>query len=129
MLHALQERPRREHEQQGEQRVGVVEAEDQDGHGCQCHDERRDDAGHAPEGAPDRGEQHEHRGHAHDRLRQQIDHELRPKRRTDRPRTIVESGGLSTVMKLPASSEPKNQALQLCEAACAAGRSRCSRSR
>ncbi len=33
---------------------------------------------------------------------------------------IVPSGGLSTVMKLAASNEPKNQALQLWEAARAA---------
>ena len=44
-------------------------------------------------------------------------HELRPKTRTDRPISIVESGGLSTVMKLPASREPKNQADQLFDAA------------
>ena len=33
---------------------------------------------------------------------------------------MVASGGLSTVMKLPASSEPKNQADQLWTAASAA---------
>ncbi len=47
-------------------------------------------------------------------------HELRPNRRTDRPISIVVSGGLSRVMKFEASSEPKNQALQLWLAACAA---------
>ena len=49
-----------------------------------------------------------------------IDHELSPKRRTDRPMSIVASGGLSTVMKFDASSEPQNQDVQLCDAACAA---------
>ncbi len=34
--------------------------------------------------------------------------------------TMVDRGGLSTVMKLPASSEPKNHADQLWEAASAA---------
>lgn len=38
----------------------------------------------------------------------------KPKIRHDRPMTIREKGGLSTVRKLPASSEPKNQAFQLC---------------
>lgn len=37
-----------------------------------------------------------------------------PKTRQDRPITISTKGGLSTVMKFPASSEPKNQAFQLC---------------
>ena len=49
-------------------------------------------------------------------------HELRPKSRTERPMTIVESGGLSTVMKLAASNEPKNQADQLCDAGQRRGR-------
>src|SRR5439155_10982417 len=47
-------------------------------------------------------------------------HELSPNNRTERPITIVERGGLSTVMKLLASIEPKNQADQLCDAASAA---------
>ena len=47
-------------------------------------------------------------------------HELRPRSRTDRPMSIVESGGLSTVMKLAESKEPKNHADQLCAAAWAA---------
>lgn len=38
----------------------------------------------------------------------------KPRTRQDRPITISASGGLSTVMKLPASSEPKNHAFQLC---------------
>ena len=47
-------------------------------------------------------------------------HELRPKMRTDRPMIHNEAGGLSTVIALAASDEPKNQAFQLCEPACAA---------
>ena len=43
--------------------------------------------------------------------------ELSPNRRTDRPMSMVPNGGLSTVMKLAESIEPKNQADQLCEAA------------
>ncbi len=43
-----------------------------------------------------------------------------PNRRTDSPVTHSEAGGLSTVMKFCASSEPKNHADQLCEPACAA---------
>ena len=43
-----------------------------------------------------------------------------PKIRIDNPVTHSAAGGLSTVMKLAASSEPKNQARQLCEPACAA---------
>ncbi len=39
--------------------------------------------------------------------------ELSPKSRTESPITIVDSGGLSTVMKLDASKLPKNQADQL----------------
>jgi len=45
---------------------------------------------------------------------------LSPNSRTDTPMTIVPSGGLSTVMKLLASIEPKNHADQLCDAARAA---------
>lgn len=37
----------------------------------------------------------------------------KPKIRHDRPMTMSASGGLSTVRKLPASSEPKNHAFQL----------------
>ena len=37
----------------------------------------------------------------------------KPSTRADRPISQSESGGLSTVMKLPGSSEPKNQAVQL----------------
>jgi hypothetical protein len=37
----------------------------------------------------------------------------KPKTRADRPISQSESGGLSTVMKLPGSSDPKNQAVQL----------------
>ena len=47
-------------------------------------------------------------------------HELRPNSRTDRPMTHRARGGLSIVMKLAASNEPKNQADQLFEAASAA---------
>ena len=47
-------------------------------------------------------------------------HELIPKSLTDRPISIVPSGGLSTVMKLAASKLPKNQADQLCDPASAA---------
>ncbi len=46
--------------------------------------------------------------------------ELNPKSRTDRPISMVERGGLSTVMKLLASKLPKNQADQLCDPARAA---------
>ena len=46
--------------------------------------------------------------------------ELSPNSRTDRPMSIVASGGLSIVMKLAASNEPKNHADQLCDAASAA---------
>jgi hypothetical protein len=45
---------------------------------------------------------------------------LNPNSRMDRPMTHNEAGGLSTVMLLPASSEPKNHAFQLCDPACAA---------
>ena len=55
--------------------------------------------------------------HADERLGQQdAPRADRPKSRTERPMTIVESGGLSTVMKLLASKLPKNQADQLCDA-------------
>ena len=37
----------------------------------------------------------------------------KPKTRADRPMSHSDSGGLSTVMKLPGSSEPKNHAFQL----------------
>ena len=39
--------------------------------------------------------------------------EENPKTRADRPISQIDSGGLSTVMKLPGSSEPKNHALRL----------------
>ena len=38
---------------------------------------------------------------------------LKPKIRPDSPITQSAAGGLSTVMELPASSDPKNQAFQL----------------
>ena len=44
-------------------------------------------------------------------------HELRPKTRTDSAISHSEAGGLSTVMALPASSEPKKKAFQLCDPA------------
>ena len=47
-------------------------------------------------------------------------HELRPNTRTDRPMIHSDAGGLSTVIELAASNDPKNQAFQLCEPACAA---------
>ena len=47
-------------------------------------------------------------------------HEFRPRRRTESPMSQIASGGLSMVMKLPASSEPKKSAPQSWEAACAA---------
>src|ERR1035437_10500798 len=47
-------------------------------------------------------------------------HELSPKIRTDRPMSIVESGGLSPVMALDAAKLPKNQADQLWDADSAA---------
>jgi hypothetical protein len=43
-----------------------------------------------------------------------------PNSRTDSPVTHSAPGGLSTVMKSPASSAPKNHADQLCAPACAA---------
>ena len=46
--------------------------------------------------------------------------ELSPKIRTDRPITHSDAGGLSTVMALAASEEPKNQAAQSCDPAWAA---------
>ena len=47
-------------------------------------------------------------------------HELSPKIRTDSPITHSDAGVLSTVMKFDASDEPKNNAFQLSEPACAA---------
>ena len=47
-------------------------------------------------------------------------HELRPQTRTDRAINHREAGGLSTVMELPAASEPNRKAFQLCEPACTA---------
>ena len=44
----------------------------------------------------------------------------KPNTRADRPIAHNDSGGLSTVMKLPGSSEPKNHAVQLSLAARAA---------
>ena len=43
--------------------------------------------------------------------------ELRPKIRTDSAISHSEAGGLSTVIALPASREPKKKAFQLCEPA------------
>ena len=42
-----------------------------------------------------------------------IDHELTPNRRAERSMTQSDAGGLSTVMKLAASEEPKKKAFQL----------------
>src|SRR4051795_11707280 len=39
--------------------------------------------------------------------------EEKPNARADKPMSQIESGGLSTVMKLPGSSEPKNHAFRL----------------
>ncbi len=49
-----------------------------------------------------------------------IDAGLSPNSRTDSPMAMVASGGLSKVMKLAGSIEPKNHADQLCDAAHAA---------
>ena len=46
--------------------------------------------------------------------------ELRPNARTDRPMIQSDAGGLSTVIELAASNDPKNHAFQLCDPACAA---------
>jgi hypothetical protein len=46
--------------------------------------------------------------------------EFSPNTRTDRLITHRAAGGLSTVMKLAASLEPKNIAFQFCAPACAA---------
>lgn len=46
--------------------------------------------------------------------------ELRPNKRTDKPVIQSAAGGLSTVMELAASEEPKNQAVQSWEPAWAA---------
>ncbi len=46
--------------------------------------------------------------------------ELRPKIRTERAISHSDAGGLSTVIALLASSEPKRNAFQLCDPACAA---------
>jgi len=43
-------------------------------------------------------------------------HELKPKMRTDSACSHRAAGGLSTVMKLPESMEPKKKAFQLNEA-------------
>ena len=47
-------------------------------------------------------------------------HELSPKTRTESAISHSEAGGLSTVIALPASSEPKKNAFQDCEPACTA---------
>ena len=47
-------------------------------------------------------------------------HELSPKIRTDKAISHSEAGGWSMVIALPASSEPKMNAFQLWEPACAA---------
>ena len=46
--------------------------------------------------------------------------EEKPKTRAERPISHSDSGGLSTVMKLPGSIAPKNHAFQLSEPARAA---------
>jgi len=78
------------------------------------HD-RRDRGGGRAERTLHGKEEHADRGHAHQGLGQKNAHELSPKVRTDRPMTMVESGGLSTVMKLDASKlaeEPGRPALR-----------------
>ena len=47
-------------------------------------------------------------------------HELTPKMRAERSITHSEAGGLSTVMKLDESNEPKKNAFQLDAPACTA---------
>ncbi len=47
-------------------------------------------------------------------------HGLRPNSRTESPVTQSAAGGLSTVMELAASEDPKNQAVQSCDPAWAA---------
>jgi hypothetical protein len=46
-----------------------------------------------------------------------MDHEFRPKIRAESAGIQREAGGLSTVMELPASEEPKRKASQLVEPA------------
>ena len=47
-------------------------------------------------------------------------HALTPNSRADRSMTHNDAGGLSTVMKLDASNEPKKHAFQECAPACTA---------
>ena len=47
-------------------------------------------------------------------------HEFIPNRRTEVAITQMLAGGLSTVIELPASDDPKKKASQFCEPACAA---------
>ena len=41
-----------------------------------------------------------------------IENDEKPNTRADRPISQIDSGGLSTVMKLPGSIDPKNSAFQ-----------------
>ena len=101
-------------EQQDEQRVRVVHARDRDR-------DRRDRQRAAPRSArprpgdaPDgREEQRRRRRSCRAPAAAGSRSEEKPKTRADRPISHSDSGGLSTVMKLPGSSEPKNHAFQL----------------
>ena len=120
MLEGFQEGTGSQHQEQRQQCVRVVEAEDQ----YRGRGERRTAPAMVAAAVPNERRTMANRtttvAMPHSASGSRMLHELRPKTRTERPMSMVLNGGLSTVMKFAASKEPKNQADQLCEAASAA---------
>ena len=108
------------HQQQHEQRVGVVEAEHEHGDRGEGQDGPGQQAGRRAEPPAHGRVQHADRRDAASACGTRIDHELNPNSRTDSAISHSEAGVLSTVMELPASEEPKKNAFQLCDPACTA---------
>ncbi len=120
VIDRAQRRVRGERHEEHEQRVGVVEPEHERGDWCRRH--------HGPAIRPAAAESlRRTAAYTTATVATPISawgtrmlHELRPNARTDRPMIQSDAGGLSTVIELAASNDPKNHAFQLCDPACAA---------
>ena len=113
VLQRPHERPQGADAAEDEQRVGVVVAGDGDRDRGQRQDEAGDEPRRAAEAAPRQVVEEPDRGDAHQRLRHQDAHELKPKALTESACTQSASGGLSTVISPWASKEPKRKLCQL----------------
>ena len=120
VLQPAQEGAGREDQEEREEGVGVVVPEDEDRDGHDRHDDARDRRRDRPKERRTIAKRMATVAMPQRASGSRMLQEDSPKVRTDRPMSIVASGGLSTVMKFAESIEPKNHAVQLCEPASAA---------